>query len=601
MRWLSVLVAFQQALWIDVPYVRQAKNGCGSASIWMVMEYWQPGLAPRVESIQAEVYSAQAEGAVARDVEEYLRSRGFSVFTFRADWTDLEQHVSQGRPLIVCLERNARGVPLHYVVVAGIDTARGIVLVNDPAERKLLSMSRNDFELKWKAVNNWTLLAVPELELASTAFREEKFAQAAEHLNHAVRRAPFDAYANEFLGAVHFLQNNLESALKYWNRAGEPMLDNIHIDPPLAINPVLLDRAFAFSRGSMLTLEALRTTRARLDSLGVFSRHVVELAPAEGTDRFDLTLRAAERNGMELVSWFTGLPYQTFYPELFNLGGNAVNLKSMLRADSRKRRAFVSISTPIRGDPKWSFRLSFDARDELWFDPATPFRMRRAEASSEVHMTPSGRWNLTTGVSVSRRSFSNSFSRGFAVRHSTAFAGNIIRDSDRRLDAGFTLSFHAGKLFDLQRDRFAKVESGIFSKWRPFRSRDDYELSASLRAGQAFGGVPFDELYLIGLDRDSDLWSRGHWASREGVKDAALAARSFVAVNVDFQKVLTDSGIFRWSVGPFVDAAVRPSSPKWIDAGLQLRFKALGSLAFNLSYGRSLKDSNHAWFINVPK
>ena len=29
------------SLWIDVPFVAQVKNGCGSAAIAMVMDYWQ--------------------------------------------------------------------------------------------------------------------------------------------------------------------------------------------------------------------------------------------------------------------------------------------------------------------------------------------------------------------------------------------------------------------------------------------------------------------------------------------------------------------------------------------------------------------------------
>ncbi len=28
-------------LWTDVPFVAQAKNGCGSAAISMVMQYWE--------------------------------------------------------------------------------------------------------------------------------------------------------------------------------------------------------------------------------------------------------------------------------------------------------------------------------------------------------------------------------------------------------------------------------------------------------------------------------------------------------------------------------------------------------------------------------
>src|SRR5262245_15318138 len=146
MRWLSLLVTFQQALWIDLPFIHQDKNGCGSASIWMVMEYWKPIATASIEDIQQQLYSKEAGGIYTRDMVRYLEAHGYRVFTFRGEWSDLEHYIVKGRPLIVCLERNSRGVPLHYVVVAGVDTVQNLVLLNDPAQRKLLSMSRVDFE-----------------------------------------------------------------------------------------------------------------------------------------------------------------------------------------------------------------------------------------------------------------------------------------------------------------------------------------------------------------------------------------------------------------------------------------------------------------------
>ena len=50
---------------------------------------------------------------------------------------------------------------LHYVVVAGVDDSSQVVLLNDPAQRKLLKEDRAQFEHEWKATGFWTLLAVP--------------------------------------------------------------------------------------------------------------------------------------------------------------------------------------------------------------------------------------------------------------------------------------------------------------------------------------------------------------------------------------------------------------------------------------------------------
>jgi predicted double-glycine peptidase len=301
-RWLAFLLTFQQALWIDVPFIRQDKNGCGAAVIWMVMKYWQPELEIDVDEIQHQLYSKEAGGIYAKDLTRYLESHGYRALVFRGDWTDLEEQVSKGRPLIVCLERNSHGVPLHYVVVAGIDPTDNLVLVNDPAQRKLLSMSRSEFERSWQATDNWTLLAMPELDLASKAFREENLTEAREHLDAALRANPSDAHTNDFLGTVYFLEDNTEAALKYWNRAGKPAIENIRIEPSLRTDPILLDRAFAFSRGSVLRLGDFEETQARLNALRVFSRYRLELSPND-SDSFDVTLRAAERSGANFVSW----------------------------------------------------------------------------------------------------------------------------------------------------------------------------------------------------------------------------------------------------------------------------------------------------------
>src|SRR4029453_12958213 len=109
-----------------------------------------------------------------------------------------------------------------------------------------------------------------------------------------LRVNPSDTYTNNFLATVYFLQNNTEAALKHWNRAGKPEVENIRIDPPLRTDPVLLDRAFAFSRGGVLRLSDFEKTQARLSALRIFSRYRMEISPT-AAENFDVTLRGAER------------------------------------------------------------------------------------------------------------------------------------------------------------------------------------------------------------------------------------------------------------------------------------------------------------------
>jgi predicted double-glycine peptidase len=146
---------------LDVPFVKQEKNGCGAAALAMVMEYWAHNGAPVASGaaderrIQRSLYSRQAGGIYASDLARYLEENGFRAFAFHAQWADLREHLAKGRPLVVSLGRSR----LHYVVVAGIDADRGWVYVNDPARRKLSKWDRASFERAWW--DHWALLAAP--------------------------------------------------------------------------------------------------------------------------------------------------------------------------------------------------------------------------------------------------------------------------------------------------------------------------------------------------------------------------------------------------------------------------------------------------------
>jgi len=168
-----VLAVDPGGVWLDVPFVKQEKNGCGAASIAMVMQFWQrqqglaPTAVPDAPEIQLSLYSSKAHGIYASDLERYFEQHGYRAFAFAGRVQDLQDHLAKGRPLIVALQPAAK-TALHYVVVAGFDPAKKLVLVNDPAERKLLQRDLSAFEKEWKGTGNWTLLAVPQADRASS-------------------------------------------------------------------------------------------------------------------------------------------------------------------------------------------------------------------------------------------------------------------------------------------------------------------------------------------------------------------------------------------------------------------------------------------------
>ena len=171
-----LLAAAPAGLWLDVPFIQQEKEGCGAASAAMVMQYWlkqqaKPANADAdARQIQRALYSRPGHGIYASDLESYLQQHGFRTFVFNGTWDDLKQHLEKGRPLIAALKPAGGKAPLHYVVVVGLDAERSseqssepnIVLLNDPAQRKLLKQARSTFEKQWSATGRWLLLAVPQ-------------------------------------------------------------------------------------------------------------------------------------------------------------------------------------------------------------------------------------------------------------------------------------------------------------------------------------------------------------------------------------------------------------------------------------------------------
>ena len=166
---LAAMGSFAQApgaVWLDVPFVHQPREGCGAASISMVMAYWnaqngtQPAPRVDVDNIQRLLYSSQKHGIAASAMVEYFRQHDYQAFAFSGTWTDLDQHLHKGRPLIAAV-KPPRQSEFHYVVIDGIDPQHSVVMMNDPAERKLLTEERTAFEKDWSATHNWLLLAVP--------------------------------------------------------------------------------------------------------------------------------------------------------------------------------------------------------------------------------------------------------------------------------------------------------------------------------------------------------------------------------------------------------------------------------------------------------
>jgi len=469
------------------------------------------------------------------------------------------------------------------------------------------------------------------IELAGVAFKQKQNASARRWLRIAIGIDRNNAYANDFLGTLYFLDTNLDAALKYWNRTDKPYIVAIHGDERLRICPALLDRALAFAPMHEMRLQELETTRTRLEGLGVFTGPRVQLA-ARSDGKFDAQVNLPERNGWGssvwtgLLSTFSGVAYQTIYPEYANIGGSATSLRSLVRWDAQKRRLAAGLDGPLHQNPKWHYSLGLDLRNENWdirqsFTGAAPslgaLNLRRETGMASVSSFNSGQWGWDAGVEFSHRDY-RSVVTGVAAGSALLLEGWQLKQFGdlrhvlwRAPEYRFTLSsqaaYQVGRIWSSPAHMFGKAQGSAWAQWIPQARGDDYAVWSEVRAGGISGQVPFDELFQLGMERDNDLWMRAHVGTRDGRKGSAPLGTEFFLSNQEIDKNVWGNGLVRVKVSPFVDtgkisgAGAALSSRGWLwDTGAQAKVRVLG-LGLTFVYGKDLRTGNNAYYFTAGR
>ncbi len=467
------------------------------------------------------------------------------------------------------------------------------------------------------------------LELAGVAFRQKDYPQAARYLRRALRLDPQDSYGNDFLGTVYFLQGSIEAALKYWNRVDKPQIVAVRNQPSPQVNAALLDRALAFAPASVLRLPDLLTTDARIRGLGIFPSYQFDLQ-ARDDGKFAVVFRNRERDGWgqtkleKLFLLLRGLPFLSINPEVYNLRHQAINFVSMYRWDAQKRRITAEFSAPFKASPKFRYGLIADLRNENWdirnsFQGPAPLlgslNLRREAVGASFASFETGRWRWAAGAEVSHRDFRSVIpgvaltpsllAKGYQLKQVAQLEVVLWRLPERRLTLEGGLSSQAGRLWSQSSLSFEKLQGSARFHWFPKAQGDDYEVQHWIRAGKTFGDVPFDELFMLGLERDNDLWMRGHIGTRDGRKGSAPLGRNHFLSNWEADKNVYHNGIFTVKIGPFLDTGkiTDPStglgSHQWLwDLGAQAKVRVFG-IGVTFSYGKDLRSGNNAFYVSM--
>jgi hypothetical protein len=185
---------------------------------------------------------------------------------------------------------------------------------------------------------------------------------------------------------------------------------------------------------------------------------------------------------------------------------------------------------------------------------------------------------------------------------------SLVRFPERRFTLDANAAGELGAFFANPLGKYGRIEGSLAANWLPKARGEDYKMKAGIKGGRTFGIVPFDELFMVGFDRDSDLWLRGHPGLRNGQKGNAPLGKNFLLVNWEMDKLAYQGAFFTVKVGPILDSGKisDPSgyfgSPKLLwDTGLQAKIRVLGSFEFVLGYGKDLRSGNNSFYTTVSR
>ncbi|MCI0603889.1 hypothetical protein L0156_12860 [bacterium] len=465
-------------------------------------------------------------------------------------------------------------------------------------------------------MRNWAQVEYAlEATQASMSYRRGDRELSKKYLQRILEKNAGDSYANQFLGTLFLMDGNLEAALKYWNRLGKPLIENIQLEPHPDVDPELLDRALVMAPASSLTREDYLATESRLQMMGVFRKQEFELKPHKKEEKFDLIVRPSVKKGAfsSKIKMATlaaqGVFTETVQLEFPNIEGTTISASSLISWDEFKNRFYSSLSLPFGRHPHMRIRSFSDTRKETWA-LAPDVDLLKWQGGVELAESVNGNWKWNSGAKVSHRnydnigSFSASFQEGWVIQAFANFDFSLLRIPERRFNVKSNLNTEVGKLLHSFSSPFLMLENSVEMRWFPRPAGEDLAMTGRFRTGKIFGEVPFDESFVLGVERDTDLLLRAH-KSQSDKKGENPFASAYALWNWDISKIVVDKKRYRLKLTPFLDVGKIFDSQLWrgkqwfVDTGIQTGVQIFGAPELVLTFGKDLRTGRNVVYFSA--
>ena len=143
---------------LDVPFLEQPPDRCGTAAVAMVVRFY--GISPDMEALDRNIHIPALAGSIPALLAEGARRQGLDAEVRRCTEREIHALIAEGFPLIVMLAPVGKELRGHFVVATGSNPKTGALRVHSGA-RPDRWISSGHWRKRWKKAGCQIVLIRP--------------------------------------------------------------------------------------------------------------------------------------------------------------------------------------------------------------------------------------------------------------------------------------------------------------------------------------------------------------------------------------------------------------------------------------------------------